>query len=130
MAQVIEVIGVGNVEFPDGMSKEAIGQALKKLPMPKPENLYTQNAQDIQYSPEGIPLNTAPYGAVNPYQKTEKALTTTVSVPLNVATGAAKIPAALVQAYDKITALDLFNRFVPGGYFDFCAGDKAVTVEC
>ena len=42
MAQIVEVIGVGNVEFPDGMSKEAIGLALKKLPKPSftptPEN--------------------------------------------------------------------------------------------
>jgi len=36
MAQIVEVVGVGNVEFPDGMSKEQIGAALKKLPMPKP----------------------------------------------------------------------------------------------
>ena len=35
MAQIVEVLGVGNVEFPDGMSKEQIGMALKKLPMSK-----------------------------------------------------------------------------------------------
>ena len=35
MAQIIEVIGVGDVEFPDGMSQEAIAQALKQLPQPK-----------------------------------------------------------------------------------------------
>lgn len=35
MAQIVEVIGVGDVEFPDGMSKEAIGLALQKLPKPK-----------------------------------------------------------------------------------------------
>jgi hypothetical protein len=35
MAQIVEVVGVGNVEFPDGMSKEQIGVALQKLPMPK-----------------------------------------------------------------------------------------------
>ena len=34
MAQIVEVVGVGNVEFPDGMSKEAIGLALQKLPKP------------------------------------------------------------------------------------------------
>lgn len=32
MAQIIEVIGVGDVEFPDGMSQDAIAQALKQLP--------------------------------------------------------------------------------------------------
>jgi hypothetical protein len=35
MAQIVEVIGVGDVEFPDGMSQDAIAQALKKLPQPK-----------------------------------------------------------------------------------------------
>jgi hypothetical protein len=35
MAQIVEVIGIGDVEFPDGMSKEQIGAALQKLPMPK-----------------------------------------------------------------------------------------------
>jgi len=35
MAQIVEVIGVGDVEFPDGMSKEDIGLALQKLPKPK-----------------------------------------------------------------------------------------------
>lgn len=42
MTQIVEVLGVGNVEFPDGMSQEEIGNALKKLPQPKftptPEN--------------------------------------------------------------------------------------------
>ena len=35
MAQIVEVVGVGEVEFPDGMSKEDIGLALQKLPKPK-----------------------------------------------------------------------------------------------
>ena len=35
MAQIVEVLGVGNIEFPDGMSKEQIGLALQKLPQPK-----------------------------------------------------------------------------------------------
>ena len=32
MAQQVEIIGLGIVEFPDGMSKDEIAQALKKLP--------------------------------------------------------------------------------------------------
>jgi hypothetical protein len=35
MAQIVEVLGVGNIEFPDGMSKEQIGLALQKLPQPR-----------------------------------------------------------------------------------------------
>jgi len=47
MAQIVEVIGVGNVEFPDGMSKEAIGVALQKLPKPNAENLGTPISADL-----------------------------------------------------------------------------------
>ena len=81
----------------------ALASARLRLQQSAPEqgNMYTQNAEDIQYSPEGIPLNTSSYGSANPYQKTTKALNTAVSVPLNIATGAAKLPAAVVQAYDK-----------------------------
>lgn len=35
MAQYIDVIGVGTVEFPDGMTKEEMAEALKKLPSAK-----------------------------------------------------------------------------------------------
>lgn len=78
---------------------------LQDQPPAQPEqgNLYTQSAEDIQYDPmSGVPLNTSSYGSANPYQKTEKALNTAVSVPLNIATGAAKLPAAVVQAYNKM----------------------------
>ena len=35
MAQIVEVLGVGEVEFPDGMSQEQMAAALSKLPKPK-----------------------------------------------------------------------------------------------
>lgn len=35
MAITVDIVGVGPVEFPDGMSKEAMESALKKLPSPK-----------------------------------------------------------------------------------------------
>jgi hypothetical protein len=47
MAQIVEVIGVGNVEFPDGMSKEAIGLALQKLPKPNAQNQGTPISADL-----------------------------------------------------------------------------------
>ena len=77
--------------------------AQSTAPAPEQGNMYTQGAEDIQYSPEGVPLNTSSYGSA-PTGGTDvarKALTTAVSVPLNIATGAAKLPAGLVQAYDK-----------------------------
>ena len=90
---------------PDGTTK---AQLQAKLSAPQAQatpvegNMYTQSAQDIQYSPEGIPLNTSSYGNENPYKKTTQALTSAVSLPVNIATGIAKSPAALMQTYDKL----------------------------
>lgn len=84
--------------------------AESSTPAPEQGNMYTQGAEDIVYSPEGIPLTTSSYGSANPYQKTEKALNTAVSVPLNMATGAAKLPAAVVQAYDKYFGSNPSNK--------------------
>jgi hypothetical protein len=87
----------------EGSSGLPAGFQIEK-PMPEQGNMYTQSAQDIQYSPEGIPLNTSSYGAgPTGYTKAaQQALTSTVSLPINVATGVAKSPAALMQAYDKL----------------------------
>jgi hypothetical protein len=102
----------------------AIASARLRLSQAQPEqgNMYTQGAEDIQYSPEGIPLTTSSYGSANPYQKTEKALTTAVSVPLNIATGAAKLPAGLVQAYDKYLGGDQASQLTLS---DLITGRKA-----
>lgn len=70
-------------------------------PAPEMGNMYSQSAQDIQYSPEGMPLNTSFYGSENPYQKTEKALTSAVSLPINMATGVAKNVGGVAQMVDR-----------------------------
>lgn len=71
----------------------------------KPEegNMYTQSAEDIQYSPEGIPLNTSSYGSAptGVTKDVQQALTSTTALPLNVATGIAKAPAGLAQLVGK-----------------------------
>jgi hypothetical protein len=102
----------------------AMANARLRLSQVQPEqgNMFTQGAEDIQYSPEGIPLNTSSYGSANPYQKTEKALTTAVSVPLNIATGAAKLPAGLIQAYDKYLGGDQASQLTLS---DLITGRKA-----
>ena len=51
------------IEGPTGASQEQVqAEVLKQHPTagarPEKGNMYTQSAQDIQYSPEGIPLNT------------------------------------------------------------------------
>ena len=81
----------------------ALATARLRLSQAQPEqgNMYTQGAEDIAYDANGIPQTTSSYGSANPYQKTAKTLNTIVSAPLNIATGAAKLPAAVVQTYDK-----------------------------
>ena len=97
----------------------AIAQAKMKMAQAqaKPEqgNMYTQSAQDIQYSPEGIPLNTSSYGSAptGNTKAAQEALTSTVSLPINVATGVAKAPAAMAQLVGK--------------YFNSNAGDIPVN---
>jgi hypothetical protein len=58
MAQIVEIVGVGPVEFPDGMSKDDMAAALKKLPQAqqnapqtpptKPETAYDRFLNNIQ----------------------------------------------------------------------------------
>ena len=82
----------------------AIASARARAAQAKPEegNMYTQG--DIQYSPEGIPLNTSSYGSAptGATKDVQQALTSTVGLPLNIATGAAKAPAGVAQALSKM----------------------------
>ena len=94
------------IEGPTGASQEQVqAEVLKQHPtaamFPEKGNMYTQG--DVQYSPEGIPLSTSSYGSAptGATKAAQQALTSTVSLPINVATGVAKAPAALTQMYDK-----------------------------
>lgn len=57
MAQVIDVIGYGPVEFPDGMSKEDMAVALRKLP-PPPSSAPAPQPQAA--TPAAVPSTPAP----------------------------------------------------------------------
>jgi len=84
----------------------AIASARARVAQAKPEqgNMYTQGAEDIQYSPEGIPLNTSSYGSAptGVTRDVQQALTSTTALPLNIATGVAKAPAGIGQALSKL----------------------------
>ena len=59
MTQIVEVIGVGDVEFPDGMSQADIAQALKKLPTsqaPKTTTLTPDVPLVASQMPKQIPI--------------------------------------------------------------------------
>jgi len=71
---------------------------------PEQGNMYTQSAEDIVYSPEGIPLTTSSYGSAptGATKAAQEALTSTVGLPVNMATGAAKPVAGVYQALTKM----------------------------
>ena len=70
MPQIVEVIGVGNVEFPDGMSKEEMAAALSKLPKPsqttQPEASVKPTPQQIERMAEQQSTRAAIPTAVKP----------------------------------------------------------------
>jgi len=71
---------------------------------PEQGNMFTQSAEDIQYDPmSGVPLNTSSYGSgtTGGTDTARKALTATASLPVNIATGVAKNPAGVIQAFGK-----------------------------
>lgn len=84
----------------------ALAQAKMRMAQSKPEagNMYTQSAEDIVYSPEGIPLSTSSYGSAptGATKAVQQALTSTTALPLNIATGVAKVPASIAQAFSKL----------------------------
>ena len=97
------------IEGPAGASQEQVqAEVLRQNPNagkpPEKGNMYTQSAQDIQYSPEGIPLNTSSYGSAptGVTKDVQQALTSTTALPLNIATGVAKAPAGVAQALSKL----------------------------
>jgi len=88
------------------------GASLTPPPLPKgatlnaPEqgNMYTQNAEDIQYDPmSGMPLNTSSYGSgPTGYTNTARlGLTTAAALPINIATGVAKNAGGVAQTLGK-----------------------------
>jgi hypothetical protein len=75
-----------------------------KADMPEQGNMYTQGAEDIVYDANGIPQTTSSYGSAptGATKSAQQALTSTVSLPINIATGAAKAPAGVYQALTKL----------------------------
>lgn len=97
------------IEGPAGASQEQVqAEVLRQNPNagrpPEKGNMYTQGAEDIVYSPEGIPLTTSSYGSAptGATKAAQQALTSTTALPLNVATGVAKAPAGIIQALSKL----------------------------
>jgi hypothetical protein len=108
MAQIVEVVGLGNVEFPDGMSKEQIGVALQKLPAPKnnPQNRGNVINSDVPTVVGERPNAVNPQPVAKPttmmdrvkalYEVPEAILRPIVTEPLSMAYGVARsVPEAI-----------------------------------
>jgi hypothetical protein len=121
MAQIVEVIGVGNIEFPDGMSKEQIGIALKKLPAPKnnPQNQGNIINSDVPTVVGERPNAVNPQPVAKPttmvdrvkalYEVPEALLRPIVTEPLSMAYGVARsVPEAIATGRN---APELANQY-------------------
>ena len=89
-----------------GLSAPVVEQQRQNVG-PEKGNMFSQNAEDIQYSPEGIPLNTSNYGSA-PTGATgtaAKILTTAAGVPVNYAMGVASIPLNVANMASKVTGI-------------------------
>ena len=91
----------GNINMPFVPDTSSTGKFVAFSP--EKGNMYTQSAEDIQYSPEGIPLNTSSYGSgtTGNTDVARKALTTAAALPINVATGVAKNAGGLAQTVNR-----------------------------
>lgn len=99
LLMVLQAFGKTNMPFiPDSPST---GRFVPNAP--EQGNMYTQGAEEIVYDPMGIPLSTSSYGSgtTGNTDTARKALTAAASLPVNIATGIAKNPAGIAQAFGK-----------------------------
>lgn len=101
MPQIVEVVGVGNVEFPDGMSKEAMADALSKLPKPK-QTLHTE--ETVYDTVSGLPLSSPAYGpeASGGVKTAQDVLTSAAAMPIQYAASTAKPIAGISQLVGRL----------------------------
>lgn len=86
MPQIVEIVGIGPVEFPDGMSKEQMAEALKKLPKPNAPKL----GSNIINTDVPTLVSQTPQPEIKPEPKrtiTDK-VKALYEVPATIATGA------------------------------------------
>lgn len=105
MPQIVEITGIGQVEFPDGMSKEAMAQAINKLPKPSQQN-QTLHTEDTIYDPvSGLPLSSTP---------TQQNLGGNYAIAQNIATGAAALPVSVATGVARGSGAARIPQLVEG----------------
>jgi hypothetical protein len=104
MAQIIEVIGVGDIEFPDGMSQEAIAQALKQLPQPKftptAENRGNVINTDVPTVVGEMPNAVNPQPQARPVSMMDR-VKALYEVPTTIASGVVSQPASMLYGMGR-----------------------------
>jgi len=86
---IVEVIGVGPIEFPDNMSQQEIAEALKKLPAPKqaPVAVPPPPAAAAPAPAPAAPAAAAPEKPKNPYANPETVYDPVSGAPMNYGLG-------------------------------------------
>ena len=98
MAQIVEVIGVGDVEFPDGMSQADIAQALKKLPAPQAAPTSTTLQPDVPLVASEMPKQTP---VVEPKTSMMDKLKALYEVPATIGSGIVSQPTSMLYGLGK-----------------------------
>ena len=118
MAQIVEVVGVGEVEFPDSMSKEQITVALQKLPKPKFEPT-SENRGNVINTDVPTVVGSQP-NAVNP-QPVQKPVTmmdrvkTLYEVPTAVVAPLLTEPASMLYGLGRSAVEGAIQGKMPTG---------------
>jgi hypothetical protein len=108
MTITVDIVGVGPVEFPDGMSKEAMESALKKLPSPTkaPPPTAVVPSNQSNYVTGDVPSVVGQYvrPTINqPEPKTSMMdkVKTLYEVPATIASGIVSQPASMMYAVGR-----------------------------
>jgi hypothetical protein len=118
MAQIVEVVGVGEIEFPDSMSKEQITVALQKLPKPKFEPT-AQNRGNVINTDVPTVVGSQP-NAVNPQPVARPVtmmdrLKTLYEVPTAVVSPLITEPASMLYGLGRSALEGAMQGQVPSG---------------
>lgn len=111
---IIEVVGIGDVELPDGMSKEEMAIALNKLPKPK-LNPTAENKSNIITS--DVPLLASQMPKQMPIEEPKTSmmdkLKALYEVPTAIAYGAVKEPLSMVYGLGRGAVEDAMQGKMP-----------------
>jgi len=120
MSITVDIVGVGPVEFPDGMSKEAMESALKKLPSPTkappPTTLVPSNQSN--YVTGDVPSVVGQYArpTINqpePQTSMMDKVKAVYEVPATIASGIVSQPASMLYGVGRSVAEGVMQGQAP-----------------